>query len=223
MLPDAYKNVDERTAILNKDSDKRSVLDSIDRPIRPLVLELNRIGLTTVFSCCGYTYEGQEEPKSHDRIAYVLFRVDYNNPRIVSNFFSLAKLAPLYGGWCIGLQANGVEWSLFNKSEDSWIRSDNLPEAIHQYELKLINITKLAQGIKALPSLNENDSFVLRDGNELRRSVYGEEWMVVPKQPTSSWEIKIKAEKLSMGRLSKKKGSKNGKRKTADYELAFKG
>jgi hypothetical protein len=59
-----YPDIQTRTDILNRNADKRSVLDSIDRPIRSMVIELNRIGMETTFSCCGYTYDNQEERKS---------------------------------------------------------------------------------------------------------------------------------------------------------------
>ena len=186
-----YKNIDERTKILNNDANKRPVLDSIDRPIRPLVMELNRIGLVTVFSCCGFTYKNQEEPKSHQEgWPYVLFLVDKKNNQVVKNFFRLAEIAPNFG-WFIHIQENGVEWSISNRNQDIWMKCDNLDEPIHQYELKLICIRKITEAIQNIPSLN--DAFMLRDGNELRTAKYGEEWIVEPKQPMEikSSDIKI--------------------------------
>ena len=174
-----YASVQERTDILNKDADQRSILDSIDRPIRPLVIELNRIGLITTFSCCGYTYDGQEEPKTHETKAYVLFRVNEDDSRSVQNFFRLTSFSNNFN-WGLGVAENGTEWGLFNKDPKIWKKSDNLSETIHDYELKLIGITKLTQVLKNLPSVS--DTITIQDGNVSRRASYGEEWMVVPKK-----------------------------------------
>ena len=66
---------DKEIELVNKDLDKREVLEAIDRPIRPLVIEFNRIGLKTKYSCCGFNYDGEEEPKTHTRHAYIFFYV----------------------------------------------------------------------------------------------------------------------------------------------------
>lgn len=68
-----FNTVQERLDALNKDADTRSVMDCIDRPIRPLILQMNRVGVFTAFSCCGYSYDGEEEPKSHLENPNVIF------------------------------------------------------------------------------------------------------------------------------------------------------
>jgi hypothetical protein len=68
-----YSTAQERLNAINKDADTREVLGCIDRPIRPLIIQMNRIGIFTAFSCCGYSYDGEEEPKSHLDNPNVLF------------------------------------------------------------------------------------------------------------------------------------------------------
>ena len=156
------------------------VINSIDRPIRPLVIELNRIGLPTCFSCCGYTYEGQEEPKSHSLNPFVMFRVPEKDLFAVSSFFRLSSIVGTYG-WVVHSLANGYEWGLnYNQPPSGWTKHDNLAEPIHEYELKLINITKLVQAMVEFPSCAEE--VTIEDGNKQRRSKYGDEWMVAPKR-----------------------------------------
>jgi hypothetical protein len=179
MIGPIYKDVEERTKLLNKDSDKRSVLYSIDRPIRQLVIELNRIGLTTTFSCCGFTYENQEEPKSHEKAPYITFRIK-KEPEIIDNFFRLSEISVSLG-WAVGLNSNGLDWGVYSPNQEYWTKCDNLEEAVHQYELKIIAIKNLTDAVKVIPSFNE--TVIIRDGNELRREKYGPEWLVAPKQP----------------------------------------
>lgn len=176
-----YPDIQTRTNILNRNADKRSVLDSIDRPIRPLVIELNRIGMETTFSCCGYTYDNQEEPKSHGDTPYVLFKIDPLSVPKMMNFFKLASMSHS-AGWYLSNCSNGREWCLAKmKDEIKWNKKDGLSEAIHDYEMKVIEIKKMTESIlKLIPSAS--DSFIIKDGNEDRRALYGEEWITVPKK-----------------------------------------
>lgn len=186
-MTQTFKDIQERTDILNKDADKRSVLDSIDRPIRPLVVELNRIGLATTFSCCGYTYDGQEEPKCHDKNPYVLFETPVEFPAIKSFFRMSAILGKVE--WGLNACSNGREWCIYCNPRAIWDNHDNLSEPLHDYELKLIAIVKLTQIIKDFPSAS--DKITIRDGNAQRRSLYGEEWVVAPKK-----EVVIESDKI---------------------------
>lgn len=177
-MEQTFKDIQERTDILNKDADKRSVLDSIDRPIRPLVIELNRIGLVTTFSCCGYTYDGQEEPKCHDKNSYALFETPTDFGAIRSFFRLSAIIGSL--SWQMCVCSNGREWCLSKIPTNEWANQDNLKEPLHEYELKLIGIVKLTNALKDFPSAS--DKVTIRDGNAQRRSLYGDEWTVAPKK-----------------------------------------
>jgi hypothetical protein len=178
-LPE-FKDIEDRNKKLNKDADKRSVLDSIDRPIRPLVMELNRIGLRTSFSCCGYSYVGEEEPKSHSKWTQVAF---YNtNPEV----YKLLEDAIKNTLWSIHANESSSDNELFlvfRYEPICWNKCDNLSEAIHDYELKLHAIAMLTIALRKIPTAS--DQSVLRDGNETRKRFYGEEWMIEPKQPVT--------------------------------------
>ena len=198
-----YSSIQERTNLLNKDADKKSIMDSIDRPIRPLIIELNRMGLVTTFSCCGYTYDGQEEPKTHEQKAYVLFRVPLDN-KAVDNFFRLSSIVSNFC-WGLNVCSNGTEWCIMNHVPEIWKKSDNLPETIHDYEMRLIGITKLTKALKNCPSISEE--YTIRDGNETRRDSYGEEWMIVPKKPLTLKTDKIYTERKNNGHITRSRKS----------------
>jgi hypothetical protein len=186
-LPE-FKNTDERNEALNKDAGKKLVWDSIDRPIRPLVLELNRIGLCTSFSCCGYSYVGEEEPKSHSKWANVLF---YNTNE--EDHKALLEMIN-HTEWTVYLMENKRELCLvFRYTPICWSNCDNLQEAIHDYECKLDAIVELTSRLKKIPTACDNS--VLRDGNESRKNFYGKEWMIEPKQPVTIVWTKIEEPK----------------------------
>ena len=182
-----YKNIQERYDALNKNVDKKSVLDSIDRPIRPLVIEMNRIGLITHFSCCGYSYMNEEEPKSHNKWAQVIF-LNTNETA-----YKALEEAGKKTGWHIipNVTNNNGELCIIQDIPASpWRLCDNLEEAIHDYELKLDCIINLTNFLKELPSA-PFDGVIIRDGNEGRQRFYKNEWMVEPKQPaTIIWKKK---------------------------------
>jgi len=201
-----YTNTQERLAQLNKDADTRSVLDCIDRPIRPLIVEMNRIGIMTRFSCCGYSYDGEEEPKSHaenpnililspvsSEIINEILRLPpglwsektlevYKQPsvEIFTTFLEVVRSQ----NWFIQIMPNKTEWGIVYdkwKTVMTWNRCDNLHEAIHDYEAKLFAIVALTGALKKLPTYKERMTLI--DGNISRKKYFGEEWLVEPKQP----------------------------------------
>lgn len=201
-----YTNTQERLTQLNKDADKRSVLESIDRPIRPLIVEMNRIGIVTRFSCCGYSYDGEEEPKSHadnpnvlilspgpsegineirslppglwsDKTQELSERPDVE---IFTTFLEIARSQD----WYIQTMPNKIEWGIVYdkwKAKMTWNKCDNLPEAIHDYESKLIAIVELTKTLKKLPTYK--DRVTIYDGNISRKKYFGDEWLIDSKQP----------------------------------------
>ena len=200
-----YINIQERLVQLNQNADKRSVLESIDRPIRPLIVEMNRIGIVTRFSCCGYSYDGEEEPKSHTKDPFVII---YNptSKKIVETIATLPKglwskevveamkkpevavisrlfEIAVFHGWEIEVMPSGSECVIYYSTWEKvlWVKSDNLPEAIHDYEMKLDSIITLTRALKELPTFKERVTVI--DGNISRKKFYGEEWMIEPKQP----------------------------------------
>ena len=177
-----YADAQERFNLLNDTA--REVLNSIDRPMRPLIIELNRIGIDTLFCCCGYSYEGEEEPKSHQPTPDIIF-VHPKEDYYFSRFVYLAKAV----GWAITLMSESLgEYSAHYINSAFWVKSDNLTEAVHDYEWKLIGIVNLVQTLKLVPSApGREKEFVLHDlGNKKRREgIWGEEWLIKPKKPST--------------------------------------
>jgi len=177
--------VAEKLAKVNKDAESRSVLDSIDRPIRPLVLELTRIGLTTRFSCCGFTYDDEEEPKSHHEHSYVMF----NGPRLgdaseVRAFFEVARRARNVG-WTVDMVSSGSvpeeqEWEIRIDEPTStlWAKEDG--KSLHGYECQIVAITRMTEELKSMATAKKVVEIV--DGNILRRRDFPG-WPIKPKQP----------------------------------------
>lgn len=177
-----FTNHQERLVVLNNDAENKLIIDIIDRPIRNLVLEINRIGLQTNFSCCGFSYRDEEEPKSHSKWPFVLFKEpDVTSKQIIENFFLLAKYA-VNLGWKFGLEnAYEEEWGIcyLRSSNCGWKSEDGLNDAIHDHELKITAIHNLTKYIIKIPTLNWE--FTIKDANEKRIDKYNE-WLVVPKK-----------------------------------------
>ena len=153
----------------------KTIWDSIDRPMRPLIFELNRVGLATKFCCCGFSYDGEEEPKTHAKMTFVVLCPI--NPLAVNAFFSLAKAAAAFG-WMFTPYSQSGEWHLHHKHSDDFY--DRKPDqvGIHDYEIPLIKILQLTNCIKDWPALK--DEFVIVDGNTHYEALGGE-WQVKPK------------------------------------------
>lgn len=200
----------ERQNSLNKDLDKKEILDSIDRPIRPLVIEFNRIGLQTKYSCCGFNYDGEEEPKTHTRHAYIFF---YEPTTEIGkqNLELVKKVAIEKFGWqffrhCFNDTKKRVEYNLHSEllpgHKELYIKNDQIPTAIHDYEIHVIRIQELYDFCKILPTdltINQNDEVIIEDGNKVQVERYPE-WQIKPKKnskfclkdvpmpfPTYSW------------------------------------
>lgn len=181
----------DKISKLNKDADGRSVIESIDLPIRDLVIEFNRIGIRTVFSCCGFTYDGEEEPKAHHRDTYVAFLgPNMSDFREVSLFFKVVSLARSKGWWVGLLSMNDdpskQEWIVsFTPQNLLWAMDDD-GKSIHNYETRLIAIrelTLLVKGIETAPWIDE-----IVDGNRYRAQTF-KNWQVRPKKSVSISEL----------------------------------
>ena len=84
------------------------IKNTIDRPIRPLIYQLNRIGLLTHYSCCGFFYRGDKD-KDHNYMPYVLFSIE-----------ATEKGTESFEELCTLLSCNPF-WKLFSKVEDRWM------------------------------------------------------------------------------------------------------
>lgn len=186
---------------LNEDSGVRSVWDSIDRPIRGLVYELNRIGLNTRFSCCGFSYEGEEEPKSHCRVPYIQFYVNTKDEFQLKAFDYIRFFTDK---WNTDNRNENFYFSLsvLRNEENSGIpdtmlatislqRTDKIVKmyqdkngfALHDYEPIVILIDWLEKAIKLVVPSYSNE-FVIVDGNA---ACY---------QNIKNWSVKPKHDKV---------------------------
>lgn len=167
----------ERLRKLNENADKKCVWDSIDRPIRPLVFELARIGMIPKFSCCGFYYDGEEEPKTHYAHGpYVHFWVE-NTEEATKNLdqlawaFRLSKLVKVYH-WQNGIFNLNIKNSV---SDDLYFKKDGISESIHQYEGYALGIRDVGLFIQN-NFKTVNDPVRIVDGNSYYKDV--KEWQV---------------------------------------------
>ncbi len=170
--------------ICDKRVDELSVIEAIDRPIRDLVLHINRIGLQTVFSCCGYPYPDEEEPKSHAyKNAYVIFKKPDDTQKFAM-FDALTyhaqatnwSVSRYHHHWRIDLKLDKVG----NPTRAYYIQDEEDKEtySLHDYELLSIGIWNLTQKVKELPTYQEEVRIV--DGNKLYHEL-GIDWQITPK------------------------------------------
>jgi len=178
VTPVQRKLFQERIKKVNANRDTRTVWECIDRPIRPLIFEMARIGLIPKFSCCGYTYEDEEEPKTHHGSqAYVFFYAPEERIKIFNDFMMVAQRekwnARFYNGFTWHIWANNpVPDTLYDKE-------DGINEAIHQYEGYGLMIERLTVVLQHyFPTAN--DPVTIIDGNSMYKAL--NTWMVKPKK-----------------------------------------
>jgi len=156
-----------------------------------LVLEFNRIGLKTKYSCCGFNYDGEEEPKTHTRHAYIFF-YQPQSEIAASNLKSVIDHAEKWG-WkfmqhCLNNSNNLIEFNMFSEllpgHKELYIKNDQIPTAIHDYEIHVIRIQEMIYFCQQLPTdltLNRNDEVEIEDGNKVQVERYPE-WQIKPKK-----------------------------------------
>jgi hypothetical protein len=164
---------------LNNHCEEKTVWDSIDRPLKPLIYELHRLGLQTKFSCCGFSYEPKEgeEPKSHStKKCYVMLHTP-NNPSTMQSFIRITAIAKQLG-WRVHMAFPNV-WEIYinNSMLGFYEECDHLEESIHDYETYAICIFELVKQLHALDTVSKD--VVIQDGNR----TYGlvDEWQIKPK------------------------------------------
>jgi len=182
----------QRLDELNIGAGDKTVLDSIDRPMRPLILELHRIGWKTTFSCCGFTYEDEslDEPKTHHATqTYVFLKNRAINQTAKENMDAL--LGRLVNddnpdwSWKTSTRirtAKGesiIHLYYTNPLKDTYNKKDGLDSDIHGYEAQVIAIKRATDFIKTLPTAV--DKIVIHDGNNDYFEAGFDEWQVNPK------------------------------------------
>jgi len=195
-------NYQERlTAVNAACNDKnKTIWDSIDRPIRPLVYHLNRIGLKTKFSCCGFNYDGEEEPKSHHaKLTYVhIFEpttyqgkvsldylqglskaIDHDNEFLSCGVTIFGNKAfKIYHLWCK------------NAYPDLYKKEDGLEKSIHDYEGQVLCMQLFVDNLEKLPTDEKITEII--DGNKEYNEKFSD-WQVKAKQTIA---MKVAKEKM---------------------------
>jgi len=156
------------------------------------VLELTRVGFRTRFSCCGFTYEGEEEPKSHHEQTYVVIC----GPLItdvaeVERFFHFMTVAKEQG-WDVQLMTSfwppeGQEWNIGYRSKHTNPWQENYDgKSLHAYEGRLWAIQCLVNYLKKWPTVDGPKQII--DGNVWRKA-FAPDWQVKPKQTYTVVEL----------------------------------
>lgn len=174
----------EKDLTFVKRIDQMDVLDAIDRPIRDLVIHINRIGLPTVFSCCGYPYPDEEEPKSHAyKNAYVIFK----KPTCGKSYaaFDALTYRAFKNGWSVGRYSD--DWRIDLKLDKSGSPSggfyiqdeqDRDSYSLHDYEMLSLGIWNMTEALKDIESISDEVRVV--DGNRTYHKL-GIDWQIKPK------------------------------------------
>ena len=190
-----YKTYEERLNLVNKDHKTRSVWTAIDKPMRPLIYQLHRIGVMTKFSCCGFPYidEENDEPKTHCNKAYVQI-VDPNKYGNISTAmkdaciknFNIIKdhvnttFEGTKQGWKMFYFQNDI-WEICctNWMPDFYSKDDGLELSIHDYEPFVISIYALTKFIEQMETVIPDLYIRVTDGNSYYKEL--EHWAVKPK------------------------------------------
>ena len=165
----------------------KTVWDSIDRPIRPLVYHLNRVGLKTKFSCCGFNYDGEEEPKTHHaELSYVFIwkPTTETGKQAVETLKSFIEISNHNNGvmFKMGLKDFRDCWHLWIKNTipNLYQHNDGLEKGIHDYEAQVLGIHILTQHLESWES--DDNVYEIVDGNQLYQDLGITEWQVKPKK-----------------------------------------
>ena len=177
----------------NCNDETKTVWDSIDRPMRPLIYEIHRIGLRTKFSCCGFNYEGEEEPKNHHAggTYFFIFSPSSTNITQIYPFFSLVDMARAQG-WSISYHGS-QEWHFFyrNTVPNLYQLKEGENETIHDYEAQVLAIFNLTKSIRErISDANNFEENKIIDGNTMYQTIGVDEWQVKPKRTVVMKELK---------------------------------
>jgi hypothetical protein len=161
----------ERLSALN--SEKDSVWNSIDKPMRRLIFEMNRIGLITKFCCFGLPYGEDDEPKTHaidDCYIHFYFTelglqnfktIMYAYGKSFDQLFKFFKFGDVYNLKLLDTMTDHYEHGI---------------DSIHKYEQYSLTISVLTYNLQTLPG---KDIVTIVDGNSLYSNV--EFWQIDPK------------------------------------------
>ncbi len=167
----------QRLELLNDTSD--TVWNSIDKPMRRLIFEMNRTGLITRFCCFGMPYGEDDEPKTHTNDnPYVFFNVTEQG---FENWNTAAKILndeqkyfdnrTLY----LGKFANSLTLHISDCLPSNFYVSEDMI-SIHKYESYILTIQNITKVLQSLPG---SDIVKIVDGN--RRYDNIEMWQIDPK------------------------------------------
>lgn len=157
----------ERLNLLNDKSD--TVWNSIDKPLRRLIFEMNRVGFITKFSCFGMPYGEDDEPKTHANNCYIHFYVTEDSFDVLNKLTAqkeLTRYIKLYNFMDVM-----VLQFIDSLPEDYYDNSDGI--SIHKYEQYVISITSITYFLQELPG---KDEVTIYDGNAMYSNI--ELWQI---------------------------------------------
>jgi hypothetical protein len=185
-------NYKERLEKLNDKND--TVWNSIDKPMRRLIFEMNRCGMVTKFCCFGCEYGEDDVPKSHcTRHAYVLFHLTELG---ISNFQKVKEeFKQLFDSKLLIIHVHGNMLHLIIKDslDDYFYTHDENMEAIHKYEQYAMTVYNIAGLLQSLPG---TDYVEIIDGNSTYIDI--ESWQIDPKP---NFEISTEEFYLKFGKI----------------------
>jgi len=172
---------------LNIDAEDKTVLDSIDRPMRELIVEMHRIGMKTTFCCCGFTYEGEEEPKTHHaNLTYVFIKNKVKSELAKDNYNKFLSQLVTPGqkhSWMTSPFTTPKGEPLIHLHYKNPLKymyqSDGQETAIHDYETQVMAIRHAINVAKSLPTAV--NQIRIRDGNQDYFDMGISEWQLEPK------------------------------------------
>lgn len=164
----------QRLELLNDTSD--TVWNSIDKPMRRLIFEMNRTGLITRFCCFGMPYGEDDEPKTHaDSNPYVFFNLTQQG---LENWNIITKnLEHQFEKELLKIKKFVNSFSLHfcdSLPSNFYISEDMI--SIHKYEQYILTIQWLIYNLQQLPG---SDIVKIVDGNSNYREI--EMWQIDPK------------------------------------------
>jgi len=177
----------KRLRDLNVGAEDKTVLDSIDRPMRELIVEMHRVGMKTTFCCCGFQYEDEEEPKTHHAtFTYVFVK------RAVQGQLAADNINRFLNGIVVPNSKHTWNVSPFNTPKGEPLmhlyysnplanlyQNDGQDKTIHDYEPHVMAIRLAVRVAKSLPTAVKE--IRIHDGNQDYFDIGITEWQINPK------------------------------------------
>ncbi len=151
--------------------------DHIDAPIKKCVAGLNLLGIRTLMSCCGFTYEGEKVPKKHLGKSYIYIDLSKTPPDKAETILNLSR----FSSWTI----KPINESQLDFYGDYWEKDHpwNDIDCPHYYEKFVLNINRLEKAIDRLSSLFLEEATIQDGNNDYANEYKIKYWQYKPTYP----------------------------------------